>query len=540
MLQQKVIYLLGLLFIFAITFALYYPSLSFDFVNLDDPAMLISNELVHKISLENLSLIFITGTMGNWVPLTYLTLAIQYSLWGLNPLYYHLINNSLHSINVCLVTVVFFRLLLLLNPKKYYQNKTTLFLSSCIAGLLYGLHPLRVESVAWVIELKDILFLLFYLLSILAYIRYLDQIFHDPLKKKLFFHYPTYWLCLLYFILSGLSKTMAVSLPITLLLIDWCSYRKISFLLLREKIPFICFCMGFSFMTLVVTHGVTGDLLWAGWEMRTINAMAGYGFYLEKTILPLNLAPIYYYEAHIKSYFWLIYITGIAVSILFGCIYLYGNRFVRASLFFYLISLIPVIGLTQAGVQSVADRFSYLPTLIIFLWIAYFLHIFYQTNLTNTAKWCFYLILTFILSIECFATRKQLYIWKNAESLWLHQITTQPHPHSYSAIISIYSNTDLDRAFEYSIEAYSRFPTQIAFLEYATMIAYHKGMTDLTNKLNSMVLNKKPYSITGLRILYLMEKDPILKKTYYKKMIRLNKNILISYPNPVEDLKHVL
>ena len=202
-------YYILLLIILLISFFVYLPVLYNDFV-WDDDLYIKSNPLVRSINLNE---IFSNYILGNYHPLTVLTYSIEYQFFGLNAEGYHGVNLLLHLLNIILV---FFVVLSLSNRKEV----------ALVASLLFGLHPLHVESVAWASELKDLLYTFFFLASWFCYLRYLKG-----LKRKFYFY------CLLIFLLALLSKAMAVSLSFILLLTDYFKRRKLTLYVWLEKIP---------------------------------------------------------------------------------------------------------------------------------------------------------------------------------------------------------------------------------------------------------------------------------------------------------------
>ena len=202
----------GLALILFITFLVYRSSTGNGFVLWDDDKYIQNNTLITSINLKE---IFSTYVMGNYHPFTMLGYAIQYQFFGQDATGYHVVNLMLHLLNVVLVYVVIFNL----------SNKS---LVAMVAALFFGLHPMHVESVAWASELKDLLYVSFYLGAFICYLKYLNE----PLKKK------WYYYALVLFFCSLLSKGMAVSFPLVLLLADYFRGRKFDSKTLMEKLPF--------------------------------------------------------------------------------------------------------------------------------------------------------------------------------------------------------------------------------------------------------------------------------------------------------------
>ena len=206
-----------------ITFALYLPTLDNGFVNWDDPYYVYRNPHIRSLDLV---WAFTAEVSSNWHPLTLLSHTLDYALFGLNAKGHHLTNNLLHSINTFLVAILFYRLTLIGVKKNVYSDSSgganetggcALFAlaASLITALFFGIHPLRVESVVWISERKDLLYALFYLLSLLAYVAYATKTKTKNPGGKGF-----YEASLIAFMLSLMSKPMAISLPLVLIIID--------------------------------------------------------------------------------------------------------------------------------------------------------------------------------------------------------------------------------------------------------------------------------------------------------------------------------
>ena len=197
-----------------LTVLVYLPALQNDFVNWDDDIHVYENDRIQSIDFKSLKWMFISYTYaGNWYPLTWLSYAIDYSLWGLNPMGYHLTNIIFHGLNTFFVVLIIMRLIEIAGVKETpfftpEQDRLQIraLTTAAVTGFLFGLHPLHVESVAWVSERKDVLYAFFFLLSIFSYLKYKAP---SAQKKKTLY----YALCLIFFVFSLMSKPMAVTLP---------------------------------------------------------------------------------------------------------------------------------------------------------------------------------------------------------------------------------------------------------------------------------------------------------------------------------------
>src|SRR3989304_7642797 len=193
----------------ALTSIVYLPSLWNGFVNWDDQWYVYNNPLIKTIDLKALATAI---QVGNWHPLTMFSLAIDYKLWGLSPFGYHLGNTVLHVANTFLAALLAAKLIQVVRPDETRFS----FVAALATGLLFGIHPLHVESVAWISERKDVLCGLFFFLSVLSYVSYA--------KKP---SWKTYLLSFVFFVLALLSKPMAVTLPLVLIIIDFYPFRRI-------------------------------------------------------------------------------------------------------------------------------------------------------------------------------------------------------------------------------------------------------------------------------------------------------------------------
>ena len=205
-----------------VTALVFLPALANGFLVWDESSLLLRNPWYRGLRPSNIAWMFTTRLMGHWMPLNWLSFGLDYALWGMNPVGYHLTNVVLHAANAAVFYAVALRLLGLALPERLTADRGRLRLGALAAALLFSLHPLRVESVAWVTERRDVLSGLFYLLAILAYLRYCeDRTVGRPSGGRF------YWAALALCALALLSKAMAVSLPVILLLLDLYPLRRL-------------------------------------------------------------------------------------------------------------------------------------------------------------------------------------------------------------------------------------------------------------------------------------------------------------------------
>jgi Flp pilus assembly protein TadD len=413
LLSEKYISSCTCLFLFIVTLSVYWQITSHEFINYDDGLYVTENPHVQAgLTRESIIWAFTTGHAVNWHPLTWLSHMLDIDIYGLNPIGHHLTNLQFHILNSILLFLVF-------------KMMTGALWQSAFVAALFALHPLHVESVAWVAERKDVLSTFFWILSMWAYVRYVRQ----PEKKR-------YFLLILFFILGLMSKPMLVTLPFVLLLLDFWplsrfqsttkesnnfSYKTLTSLVL-EKLPLFVLTAVSSFVTFFVQQhgGAIKSLEAVPMDLRIVNALFSYLSYLGKAIWPQNLALIYPYPS--ISIIWQI---TLSVPVLI-CISILTIKLARSFPYlttgwlWYLGTLVPVIGLVQVGNQSMADRYTYISFIGIFIIVAWGMaDIFsrWQNQKTLLALLAGIVIASFMVC-TCFQVQK----WQNSITLLKHAI----------------------------------------------------------------------------------------------------------------------
>jgi protein O-mannosyl-transferase len=339
----------------------YGQALRCDFVNFDDGDYVTTNPNVqHGLNWESIKWALTTGCAANWHPITWLSHILDCQLYGLKPAGHHLTSLLLHAANGIL-------LFLLLN-----RMTGALWPSAWVAAI-FALHPLRVESVVWVSERKDVLSTFFWMLAVGAYVRYVNRLKSQISNFKFF-----YALALVFFALGLMSKPMVVTLPFVLLLLDYWPLGRLelgaqfSWRLIVEKIPFLLVAAASSAVTFLVQRraGVVTPFSNLLLSDRMSNAAVSYARYLGKIFWPLGLSVFYGFEH------WKFYQVAGAVLLL-GLITAWvvwpmrARPYLAVGWFWFLGMLVPAIGLVQTGHQSMADRYSYLPSVGISLMVAW-------------------------------------------------------------------------------------------------------------------------------------------------------------------------
>lgn len=348
--------LLGALLVVA-TLLLYSRVTHYEFLDFDDSQYITRNIHVSSgLKISNVTWAFTTFYAANWHPLTWLSHMTDCQLFGLNSGSQHLVNVAMHAANVLLL----FWLL---------QMATGAVWRSFFVAALFAVHPLNVETVAWVAERKNLLSAFFSLLTIAAYGWYVGR----PGWKR-------YLLVLLSFSLALMSKPMAVTLPLALLLLDYWPLRRLEYLPVRskwvqlsiEKLPLLLMSAGSSFVTMIAQHsgGAVVDTSSLPLSLRLGNALVSYIAYIEKTLWPARLAIFYPHPQRFLSWSDVIAAAVILSAITIAVLY-FHRRYLAMGWFLFVITLVPVIGIVQVGRQAMADRYTYVPCIGLFIIIVW-------------------------------------------------------------------------------------------------------------------------------------------------------------------------
>ncbi|MGZ4986890.1 MAG: tetratricopeptide repeat protein, partial [Limisphaerales bacterium] len=387
-------------------FGVFWPVLNSDFVNYDDLGYITNNQNIHHgLNAESLKWALTTGHSSNWHPLTWISHMLDIQIYGLKPMGHHLTNLLFHAAN----SVLMFLLL---------RRMTGAMWPSAFVAALFALHPLRVESVAWVSERKDVLSTFFWILTVGAYVRYVQT----PAQRT-----KSFAISLVFFALALMSKPMVVTLPFILLLLDVWPLKRIdvsqfSFRNLRrpilEKLPYIALALISSVVTFIVQQhgGAVSSLSSLTVAQRIENMFVAYVRYVGKTFWPTNLSILY---PHPGQWPWWLIIMSVAILAALTALVIRQSRsrpYLAVGWFWFLGMLIPVIGLVQVGIQSMADRYSYLPIVGLFIMVTWAAMEFVRVRAALTT------LAVIALGACCVLTPIQAGYWKNSETLFLHAV----------------------------------------------------------------------------------------------------------------------
>jgi Flp pilus assembly protein TadD len=386
---------------------------------------------------------------GHYAPFTWMTSGADYLIWGLDPFGYHLTNLLLHAANAVVFYLVALKLLAMAAPGAN-ARPLTLRLSAALAVLVFSIHPLRVESVAWATERRDVLFGLFYLLAVRVYLNREQEAGAEPALRR-----RRYWGCLALFVSALLSKAMAVTLPAVLLLLDVYPLRRFPLTVaglrssqargaVLEKLPFFALSALASFgafRATIAEEALTSEET-LRWVDRAGISLYALGFYLYKSLWPIGLANLYAVRIPFDPFAAPILVSAVSVAaLLLLCAWLWRRTHAFLIVFaVYTVILLPVIGIFHAGAQLAADRYTYLATLpwavlfgaaVLRGWGAAALAS--RPGLRGAALIVAPCLLVIVLGI---LTWRQVQVWRDTESLWANAVRYAPSAQAHGALSS--------------------------------------------------------------------------------------------------------
>lgn len=399
--KSKELILVGAVLI--LTFILFSPSLKNNFVNWDDELYVTENKTITSISFNDLGK-FGDNIAGNFHPLTMLSLAIDYHFFGLNPFFYHLKNIIFHLFNTLLVFYFIKRI-----------SKNNLFVS-LLTALIFGIHPMHVESVTWVAERKDVLYTFYFLIGLLLYYQYL-------IKGKIVFLIAAAFS----FILSTLSKSAAVVFPVVLFLIDYFEARKVTLKTILEKVPLFLISLYIG----ITAFKTQSDSIIGLNTFSIIERLkfASYGFidYLVRFIYPHNLSAFHPFPE--KGNIPIAYnLALIGILLLIGYMVFVGrkNKWLVFGAGFYLVTVALVLQFISVGKAVVAERYTYVPYIGVGFMYFTFMYKFFSENKNINLKYLVGTLLIFQLFFFSAKTYSRTKIWHDPETLWSDVINKYP------------------------------------------------------------------------------------------------------------------
>ncbi len=390
-----------------VTVTVFAPVGTCGYLHYDDADYITSNpQVLAGLTISGVRWAFTTGHAGNWHPLTWLSHMLDVQLFGPGPAGVHLVNLAFHTVN----TVLLFWVL---------RRMTGALWRSALVAVLFALHPLHVESVAWVAERKDVLSGLFFMITLWAYTAYVQIKSVDVGRRRL-----RYMVALGSFALGLMSKPMLVTIPFLLLLLDYWPLGRMTrgtlSSLVKEKIPFLVISAVSSVVTFLVQREARIPMVVCTMSERIGNALVAYARYLGKTLWPVNLANPYPHPGQWPLLD--VVLAGLLLAAVCSVVWWWGRRFpfVFTGWFWFLGMLIPVIGLVQVGSQAMADRYTYLPLIGLFLALVWgAARVLAELKLPRLAGGVIVAVTLVVCGVRA---RDQVHYWRDSESLFGHAI----------------------------------------------------------------------------------------------------------------------
>src|SRR3989475_289948 len=408
-----------------VTFATFLPALHNQFVNWDDDKNFLENPHYRGLGWTQLTWMWTTH-MGHYIPLTWMTFGLDYLLWGMNPRGYHLTNLLLHAANAVVFFFITRRLLTRALPSPSERGHA-LTVSAAFSALVFAIHPLRVESVAWATERRDVLTGLFYLSAVLAYLPACDREGRGR---------GGYWGAGALFAGALVFKSMAVNLPVVVMILDVYPLRRLggsigwrskpARRIYVEKIPFVLLAAAASAIAVMAQFSIHAALPLAQLSVPGRLAVSAYGlsFYLGKMIVPVNLSPLYELPRTVSPWAMPFILSfGLAVAITAIVLSLRRRMLgLPAAWLAYLVVLLPVLGIFQSGPQIAADRYTYLAGLG---WA-----ILAGAGLLSSWSRLPFLLIGLVVIIPVglgTLTWNQVHVWHDSKTLWAHALAIDPN-----------------------------------------------------------------------------------------------------------------
>lgn len=421
-----------------ITLSLYLRVVGYEFVNFDDYQTIVNNPAIKILDGEFIREAFQTFYMGAWTPLVWLSYAVDYYFWGLNPAGYHLTNILLHALNAALIVLIADAVLKGMGVRDDAKKGLIYPAILLLAGLFWSIHPMRVESVAWLSERKDVLNGIFSLSSIYFYLCYVAEL--DPLSSKKSALWM-YLLCTTFFILSLMAKPVSVVIPAMLLVMDWFPLNRFRNgnlkQVLIEKIPFLATSAIVSIATILgAPSGGSNSIPYEVFPFFDRVLLAGNALfeYCSMTLYPVGMTFLYLLPQHFPAS----YLFKTLAAALFTCFALFSYRkfpWLAATWVLFILPLTPVLGFFQNSSESFAPHYTYLGSAVPCITsagIINFLYKKYSSPSFTQLKNLIILVTLLMLLFFGITTHRLIATWQNSETLWSRQISILPVGRAYS------------------------------------------------------------------------------------------------------------
>ncbi|MBF0520564.1 MAG: glycosyltransferase family 39 protein [Nitrospirae bacterium] len=505
------------IFLVTAIFVIYSEVAHFGFVDYDDNLYVSQNRIVSS-GLNHHSLMWAATAVvdSNWLPLTLVSHMMDVSFYGSNIGGHHITNITLHTANSILLFVI-------------VQLMTGNLIVSAFTAALFAVHPAHVESVAWISERKDVLSTFFWMLALLSYVLYAK----NPLTKR-------YLCALCFFILSLMSKPMAVTFPFVLLLFDFWPLRRFNFTgaaksvfwLIAEKIPFFIFSAFSSLITYRIQIGSEEPFEAIPLVLRLKNALVTYVKYVYMMVYPHGLSPLYPLQKAIPLSHVLLSVAVLAIVTIVSLKNVKKSPWLLTGWLFYLGTLFPVAGVVQIGLHSMADRYTYIPYIGLFIMISMSL---------PKAKTCrqtaiLFLSLLVIVTIFSVVSKKQAHYWRDDFTLFGHaaQVTQGNYVALYNIGTAYALRGNFSLSKQYLSEAIRINPDYVqSHINLAFVLVNENHITDAIYYYNEAI-KKNPLlytALNGMGMAYMAEGKAVDAKRSFIMALNLNPDFSIARKN---------
>ena len=470
--------------------AIYGQTVGFDFINIDDGGYIYENTMLGTgLSWDSFKWAFTTFSQANWHPLTWLSYLTEITLWGSKPGSFHLVNALFHAANAALLYIVL----------KQLTGSTW---RSATVSALFAFHPAHVESVAWIAERKDVLSVFFWMLATYFYVRYArfkksPSSTADRVRQKLQGRF--YFLTVLGMALGVLAKPMIVTLPFTLLLLDYWPLERIGKFkvatiapLVMEKLPLFALSAASAVITILAQRsgGAIVTLENFSFLERLVNALVSYAKYTAMFFYPVNLGLVYEYQKDIPAWQIAGAISLIALISFYSIWKIKEQKYVFTGWFWFLGTLIPVIGLLQVGLQAMADRYTYVP----FIGLSIALVWFTTDLLKNLDRKIVFAAACLVLLLFAGLAFRQVLFWKSSDSLYRHTLAVTPGSAfvERNLCLDLLGREKLEEAEEQCQSAVRHKPTYNEPYKLLGLIYFKRQNFDEAVKYSAMAVDRKP------------------------------------------------
>lgn len=417
----------------------YLPALNCDFINYDDNVFVTNNPAIRILDMEFLKWAFTTSYQGWWMPLVWVSFAIDYHFWGLNPFGFHLTNILLHAVNVGLVVLISDRVLRLSGFKVGSTNGENLGWGHCaiflLAGLLWGLHPINVESVAWVVERKNVLNGIFSLSCILFYLIYLEK---KDLAGERGVAVRNYVFSALLMLLALMTKPVSVVIPPILLVLDFCLFGRLQkgtiWRVLSEKIPYLVLSVLIAITTILLASGQSILVPLETYPLisRCFSSGAALFDYCVWMLYPVGITAMNLIPNPLPISY--IIKTAIILCLTVFCIYSAKRMaWLTAIWLCFILPILPTLHFLINGAHSICSHFAYLPSVAPCIAIAALSGISNQKLKMRSGLLRLLVgsVIMFLLVFYILMTENLLKAWKNSETIWTRVINIKPVGRAY-------------------------------------------------------------------------------------------------------------